>query len=539
MIPYSVVRLLSKFAKEIPEHSAVKVPRRSNRNLSYESYSFSSLQGLVNQTVGFLKSQGIVTKQRALIMIRPGVELVILVFALLRMGVVPIIIDPGIGRSRFLKCLHRSKPEILLTIPWLIKMSYFFPKAFAKVQKRIPIGKNFISFLKTLAPCSFSADTKPDQLAAVLFTSGSTGFPKGVCYKHCHLYAQVEAIEKQYRIQPGEIDLPMLPLFTLFNPLMGVTSIIPEINSSRPASLKPEFIVQAIIENKITNSFGAPALWRKVVDYCLQKDIILPSIRRILMAGAPAPVSLIEKMKTTCPNASVFTPYGATEAMPVSSISSTEINKEVQTLTNTGSGTCVGQVFPNISLKIAPINHTFSSENNSQIPECPVGEIGELLVAGSVVTESYDALPEATSNAKILTEGKLWHRMGDLGYRDQKNRIWFCGRKKESFIINTKRYFTDCCEAIANRWTGFSRSALIKYRDRNEEDFPAMVLEMNIESNSRKKQKLVIEKLKPYLSAFSATKDIQHFFFIKKFPVDVRHNTKIHRLELSRKFSKS
>ena len=283
-------------------------------------------------------------------------------------------------------------------------------------------------------PCTFSVDTKPEQLAAILFTSGSTGFPKGVCYQHRHLYAQVEAIQKQYQIQPGEIDLPMLPVFTLFNPLMGVTSIIPEINSSRPASLNPQFIVQAIIENEITNSFGAPVLWGIVVNHCLQKDIILPSIKRILMAGAPAPVSLIEKMKTICPNALVFTPYGATEAMPVSTISSTEINKEVQTLTNTGSGTCVGQIFPNISLKIAPINHTFSPKNNSQIPECPVGEIGELLVAGSVVTESYDALPEATTDAKILTEGKLWHRMGDLGYRDHKNRIWFCGRKKESFI---------------------------------------------------------------------------------------------------------
>ena len=348
---YNVVRLISKFAEEIPEQTAVKVPRRSDKALSYECHSFRSLQELINQSVGFLKSQSVVTGQRAVIMIQPRVELVVLIFALLRMGIVPVVIDPGIGRSRFLQCLHRSKPAILLGIPWVIKLSYFFPKAFAGVQKRISVGKNFISLLKTLIPCTFSADTKPDQLAAILFTSGSTGFPKGVCYQHRHLYAQVEAIQKQYQIQPGEIDLPMLPVFTLFNPLMGVTSIIPEINSSRPASLNPQFIVQAIIENEITNSFGAPVLWGIVVNHCLQKDIILPSIKRILMAGAPAPVSLIEKMKTICPNSLVFTPYGATEAMPVSTISSTEINKEVQTLTNTGSGTCVGQIFPNISLK--------------------------------------------------------------------------------------------------------------------------------------------------------------------------------------------
>ena len=536
---YNVVRLISKFAEEFPDQSAVKVPRRSNKVLSYECYSFRSLQRLIDQSVSFLKSQGIVTGERAVIMVQPRVELVVLIFALLRMGIVPVIIDPGIGRSRFLQCLRHSKPAILLGIPWVIKLSYFFPKAFAGVHKRIPVGKNFISLLKTLIPCTFSADTKPDQIAAILFTSGSTGFPKGVCYQHCHLCAQVEAIQKQYQIQPGEIDLPMLPVFTLFNPLMGVTSIIPEINPSRPASLKPEFVVQAIQDNKITNSFGAPALWGKVADHCLKNTLILPSIRRILMAGASAPISLLDKLKTVCPNARVYTPYGATEAMPVSTISSTEINKEVQTLTHTGSGTCVGQIFPNISLKIAPIDHTFSSENNSQVPECPEGEIGELLVAGSVVTESYDALPEATSDAKILTEGKLWHRMGDLGYLDQKNRIWFCGRKKESFIVNSKRYFTDCCEAIANRLTGFSRSALIQYRDHNKQDFPAMVLEMNNESNNRKKQNLVIEKLKTYLSQFSATKDIEHFFFIKKFPVDVRHNTKIHRLALSRKLSKS
>ena len=535
----NVVAHLSRFATEIPDQLAVKVPKRICNSLSYTNYNFQSLDQLVDKAVTFLTNRAVVEKQRALVMIRPGLELIVMIFALLKMGVVPVIIDPGIGRSRFLQCLQRSKPEILLGIPWVIKLSYFFPKAFAGVQKRIPVGKHFISLLKTLIPCTFSADPKPDQLAAILFTSGSTGFPKGVCYQHRHLYAQVEAIQKQYQIQPGEIDLPMLPVFTLFNPLMGVTSIIPEINPRKPASLKPQYIVQAILENKVTNSFGAPVLWAKVADHCLKNTLILPSIRRILMAGASAPISLLDKLKTVCPNARVYTPYGATEAMPVSSISSTEINQEVQTLTYTGAGTCIGQVFPKISLKVVPLNHTFSLENNSQIPECSVGEIGELLVAGSVVTESYDALPEATSAAKILTEGKLWHRMGDLGYRDQKNRIWFCGRKKESFIINSKRYFTDCCEAIANRWTGFSRSALIQYRDHNEQDFPAMVLEMNNESNSRKKQKLVIEKLKPYLFEFTATKDIEHFFFIKRFPVDVRHNTKIHRLELSRKFSKS
>ena len=125
-----------------------------------------------------------------------------------------------------------------------------------------------------------------DELAAILFTSGSTGPAKGVCYAHGMFAAQVESIRRQYGIESGEMDLPMLPVFALFNPALGMCTVVPEMNPSRPATVDPDVIVRAIQQNGVTNSFGSPALWTKIARHCEERSIVLPSIRRILMAGA-------------------------------------------------------------------------------------------------------------------------------------------------------------------------------------------------------------------------------------------------------------
>ena len=109
---------------------------------------------------------------------------------------------------------------------------------------------------------------RPGELAAILFTSGSTGAPKGVCYEHGMFDAQVRLIRETYGIEPGEVDLPLLPIFALFNPALGMTSVIPEIDPRHPARADPAKIVQAIRQEKVTNSFGSPTLWRKVAEYC-------------------------------------------------------------------------------------------------------------------------------------------------------------------------------------------------------------------------------------------------------------------------------
>ena len=201
-----------------------------------------------------------------------------------------------------------------------------------------------------------AAETTARDLAAILFTSGSTGPPKGVCYEHGMFEAQVSAIREQYGISEGEVDLPMLPIFALFNPALGMTTVVPEINPSKPATVDPAKIVQAIQQCGVTNSFGSPVLWKKIGAYCVERGETLPSLKRILMAGASVPPPLMGQFRKILDQGQVHSPYGATEVLPVSSISDGEVLGETAHLTTQGKGTCVGRPLPGVEVKIVPVS---------------------------------------------------------------------------------------------------------------------------------------------------------------------------------------
>ena len=371
-------------------------------------------------------------------------------------------------------------------------------------------------------------------MAAILFTSGSTGAAKGVLYEHGMFLAQVEAIRRQYGIEQGEVDLPMLPVFALFNPALGMCTVVPDMNPSRPASVDPEQIVRAIQQNSVTNSFGSPALWTKIALHCERKSITLPTIRRILMAGAPVPPALLAKMRAIIPNGEIHTPYGATEALPVSSISATEVLEQTAVRTQKGEGTCVGRPLPKVLVRIAePSDGPITSIG--EVVDLPVGSIGEIIVHGASVTRGYDYLPEADADSKILDDAGYWHRMGDMGWLDDTGRLWFCGRKVERVLTDSGAMYTDCCEAIFNTHPWVYRSALIDLCQGR----PAIVIEPEQAAfpKSSDARARFIESLRELGRKNARTVLIKDFFFEANFPVDVRHNAKIHRLSLARKFA--
>jgi acyl-CoA synthetase (AMP-forming)/AMP-acid ligase II len=212
--------------------------------------------------------------------------------------------------------------------------------------------------------------------------------------------AQVELIRTTYDIRPGEIDLPLLPLFALFNPALGMTTIVPEINPSRPATVDPKKIVQAIRQENVTSSFGSPTLWRKIAAHCHAHHIELPTLRRVLCAGAPVPPDLWDLMTPVLPHGTLHSPYGATEALPVSSISAPEVLAGTAAATARGEGTCVGRPLPANEVKIIALTDA-TLATLADTYELPIGQIGEIIVRGPTVTQSYDGLPEATAAAKI------------------------------------------------------------------------------------------------------------------------------------------
>ena len=439
------------------------------------------------------------------------------------------------GRDGLLSCIERIAPKALVAIPQEMAATLLYAKKFRSVKIKVTVhGRNWLWGGYELEKIC-SSDGSPldvpqisfEDEASILFTSGSTGPAKGVRYTHGILHTQSQLIQGMYDIESDEIDLPCFPLFGLFSLAIGMTVVLPDMDPTKPALADPKLLLESIFDQGVTTLFASPALLAPFADYCVKNKIELPMLRRILSAGAPIPPQLHEKFsKILQKDAYIHTPYGATESLPVASISSKEILTQTRYLTDQGNGTCVGRPAPKIEIKIIAIQDEPISEW-SQVQFVPSGSYGEICVKGPVVTTEYKEEPEHTKMAKIMdSDGHVWHRMGDIGYFDEEGRLWFCGRKSHRVILNNgQTLFPVPCEALFNLHEDVKRSALV-----GVEGKAYIVVECH--SNTKTPQSKVYEELKEQISVHPKLQNIENVFFHSSFPVDVRHNAKIHRLQL-------
>jgi acyl-CoA synthetase (AMP-forming)/AMP-acid ligase II len=522
----NIARHLDRMAAAQAGATALKVPRgrTAGGDIDYLTLSFAELLVETDAWCARFAARGIRRGDRALVMVRPGLPLIASVFALFKTGAVPVVIDPGMGLRSFLACVERSRPRALVGIPLAQLLSRLFRRAFSGLSARVGVASSLTARISGPGvPAAEPAAAAPGDLAAVLFTSGSTGAPKGVCYEHGMFDAQVSLIGRTYGIEPGEVDLPLLPLFALFNPALGMTSVIPEIDPRRPADLDPAKIVQAIRQESVTNSFGSPTLWGKIAAHCRERGHLLPSLRRVLCAGAPVPVDLWEASRGLLPGGRLHSPYGATEALPVTTAAADEIGPA------SVEGACVGRPVDGMEVRVIGIDDGPIAALEAAVP-VPAGEPGEIIVSGPVVTRAYDALPEATAAAKIpdpSVPGGVWHRMGDCGRIDAGGRLWFLGRKAERVPIPGGVLFTEPCEQVFRGHPRARRCALI-----GTVEGPALVAETPVRG-ARDARTLAAE-LRALAAGHPHTEPIRIYYFRRRLPVDVRHNAKIHRLALAR-----
>jgi olefin beta-lactone synthetase len=538
----NVARYLPMQAARNPNRTAIRIPTGvSEGEIAYLDRTFAELDSDVDACARLMEARGIKRGTRTLIMVRQGLELIVCTFALLKVGAVPVVIDPGMGLKSFLSCVRRTGPEALVGIPLAQIVSRVFRGSFKSLKYRLSVDRlgfwRNVGNYRTSAPFNMALTTESD-LAAILFTSGSTGAPKGVRYLHGMFEAQFRLLDKLYHFTPGEVNMPMLPVFALFNPALGMTSVVPDLDPSHPAKADPEKLVAGLLQNRVTNSFGSPVLWRKVADYCETSELELPALRIILIAGASVPTELVRRLRAVAPNAECYTPYGATEGLPLASISGAELLGEVEEAQHFGAGSCVGKAAPEVELRCMRVTDgaVAAFDESRCVPD---GEVGEIVACGPVVTEEYDCLPDATAAAKMRdAEGRVWHRMGDLGRFDKKGRLWFCGRKAERVLTAKGLLYPDCCEGVFNVHPDVARTALVGVR-RGGAIVPAIAVETKRGKYpfTKKAKSDLAEELMVLGKGSSFTSDIETFFFERHFPVDVRHNAKIHRLALGRKYS--
>jgi len=537
----NIARPLAAHAAAHPLQVALKIPRgRRAGRIDYLALSYSELSAEVAAQHARLAAAGLRPGDRALVMVRQGLPLLAVVFALFELGALPVVIDPGMGRENFLRCVARSRPRALVGIPAARLASWLFRGSFRSVEIRVAVSGAATARLTApgaVRPASAPAalPRAPGDPAAILFTSGSTGAPKGVRYTHGQFDAQVRMIRDTYGIEPGEIDLPLLPLFALFAPALGLTTIVPELDPSRPGQADPAKLAQAVLQENVTMSFGSPTLWGNLAVHGHRAGLRFPTLRRVLCAGAPVPPWLWESLSALLPNGRLHSPYGATEALPVATISAAEVVTGTALATRAGAGACVGRILPGNTVKIvAPVDGPVPAL--AEAAELPAGEIGEIIVAGPTVTLDYDALPEATAAAKIHAPGGVvFHRLGDLGYLDAEGRLWFVGRKAETVHTARGPLHPARVEPLFESHPEIRRVALVGSGAPGRQR-PCLVAEPvnpKLVQDSVECRRLTRD-LRQLALLHEHTTQIKTFYFHPSFPVDVRHNAKIHRLALAR-----
>ena len=532
---------LSRAAVRLPDKKAVICHSGygPDGKPAYRHWTFMELERETDRLAHAFQRIGIRKGTRTILMVKPSFDLFSITFALLRVGAVPVMIDPGMGRQKLVDNLSAAGAEAFIGIPLAHVLRVLSRRKFTTVKVNITVGPRLfwggysLRDLRQELWRPFTPEpSKPDDKAGIFFTTGSTGPPKGVVYEHGMFDHQVGYLSSHFGYGENDIDLATFPLFALFDIVLGITAVIPDMDPTKPGTADPRKIVATLTDNNCNSLYGSPALLENLARYGEETGTGLPTLRRIITAGAPARPALLESLHRMLPaEAKVHTPYGATEVLPVSSIDSREILVAAQHSSGEG-GTCVGKPLAEMQVSIiriteAPIAHWL------QATELSRREIGEIAVKGPVVTKEYFRKPEATALAKIIDERDqgVWHRMGDVGYLDEMGRLWFCGRKAHRVVTPEATLFTIPCEAVFNRHPRVRRSALVGIGKAGAQR-PVIIIELKAGDKGQDKDKLTAELL-ALGQADPHTRLIHAVLYHPSFPVDIRHNAKIFREKLA------
>lgn len=494
-----------------------------------ERTSFRELARDVERLSSGLRGAGIQPGDRVALLVPPSRDLYACTFACFRAGLVPVLIDPGIGFKNMGRCLAEAAPAAFIGSPKAHLARLLGGWAPTSRLNIVADGA-----LPGLAPLSDFSSDEPfagagedaGAAAAILFTSGSTGAPKGAVYTHGMFSAQVEALRDLFDIKEGEASVPTFPLFGLFDAALGQTCVIPEMDFTRPGSVDPMAIVEPLQSHGAHQLFGSPALIDRLGRFAEHHGIALPHLRRVMSAGAPVSANVLRRLaKSLSPGVQIFTPYGATEALPVALIGSHEVLSETAALTERGGGVCVGRPVPGAEVCVIRIDDAPVTDWDDSLRVRP-GEIGEIVVKGPMVSREYLARPEATALAKIRDGSDVRHRMGDLGRVDDLGRLWFCGRKAHRVRTPEGELYTIPVEGVFNAHPGVRRTALVSAGGK-----PVLCVEreplVGLADAELSKELLAIG------ARHAHTRVVTTILFHPAFPVDIRHNAKIDREALS------
>ncbi|MET7619804.1 fatty acid CoA ligase family protein [Streptomyces sp. NPDC005408] len=532
-----LTELLAWHAIRTPDKPAVIHPdgdrMESAGRPAYASVGYAEFASRVTACAAALEEHGIGRGTRTALLVTPGVDLLTLAFALMHVGAVPVVVDPGMGLSRMLDCIHRVGVQAFIGVPSAHILRRLRPRAFAGVQSLIKVGRGSGTALEELTALGARLPQLPplesghDDLALIGYTTGSTGPAKPVELTVGMLRGMAYGVEGGHFTADMHSTLVTLPLMGVFDLAAGRTAVVPKMNMGRVGAADPALLTDAIQRFSVNAMFASPALLGPLSAHLAESGAKVPSLRLIVSGGAPVSPELMGALRAVLPDeARVFSTYGSTEALPMALVESREALAGPAAGPAEGLGVCVGRPAPGTSVRTIKVSDRPIPRWTPQLPVA-AGEMGEIVVSGQAVSPRYFQAPQADAEHKIQDGGRRWHRTGDVGWIDGEGRLWFCGRKSHRVRAADGDLHTVRCESVFNTHPQVQRTALVGFGPYGEQR-PVLCVEL-APGTDRKQWPSIEGELRELGANNPITKAIADFLPHPAFPVDIRHNAKIRR----------
>lgn len=421
-----------------------------------QTLTYGELNQRANQLAHYLVTQGVTPGTRVAACFEPSLDVSVALLAIFKAGGTYVPLDPGYPAERLSIILEDTQPQVLLTqtrlqsvVPALV------PTVFCLDQDWVQVA--------TLPTDNLSLSLDLNQTAYIVYTSGTTGKPKGVMASHGNLVNYIRVAVDTYRFGPDLVMPSMarytfsITFFELVLPLVaGGQLVILE----RDRILDFKYMLQLLEE--INTIHASPSLLRKLIAYINDQGLDLSrfdNLKHVSSGGDLVSADLQEAMKRTFRNAEIYVIYGCSE---VSCMGCTFFAGD-----RTVTKTWVGKAFPNVTVRLF----------DKYLNPVPIGMVGEICFSGDGITQGYLNREELTQERFILIDGQRFYRTGDLGRYDADGNVEILGRSDFQIQLRGMRVEPGEIEITLRQCPGVRDSVVaLKPLRRDEEGLVAYVV---------------------------------------------------------------
>ncbi|WP_104109079.1 long-chain fatty acid--CoA ligase [Arthrobacter sp. N199823] len=371
--------------------------------------TYGALEVLSAKVAALLAQRGVNPGDRVALISPNLPQMPPIYYGILRYGAIVVPLNPLLKAREV--AYHLQDSGATLAFAWEGVMAEVATGAAETGTDIIPIDANFMALVTPLEPIHEVADAAKDDTAVILYTSGTTGKPKGAELTHENLRSNAEVSVSLFKSRDGDVIFGGLPFFHIFGQTCALNSAV---MAGAAVTLLPRFdpvkALEIIQRDKVTIFEGVPSMYIALLRAPGRENYDLSSLRLAASGGSALPVEILHEFESTF-KATLLEGYGLSETSPVVSFNQTDGVRKP------GS---VGTAVTGAQLRVI----------DDQGADVEPGAVGEIAVAGPYVMKGYWNNPEATAAA--IPDG--WFRTGDLGRRDEDGVFFIVDRKKDMIL---------------------------------------------------------------------------------------------------------